>query len=153
MLILRYCNFIYFAGIETLRKYTVCPEFQMIYSKICGNCSFSRKSHTRKLDKISLLSEQSLFVDVKQPSDNKIFVSNTIGDTWDKTEIKKYNDKKICGGIIKSIVPNIIKHKSYLRSYPKPKSTLNVSWLIQIMRSYFSEKDFSSTLTEMSISV
>ena len=67
----------------------------MVYLKICGNCSFSGKSRTRKLDETTLLSEQSLFVDVKQPT------SNTMGDTWDKTEIEKYNDKKICGGIIK----------------------------------------------------
>lgn len=59
-----------------------------------------------------------------------------------------YNDDEICAGVIRSIAPG-----NYLRSYLESKSSLNVSSLIQIMRSHFSEKDSSSTITEMSNSV
>ena len=59
-----------------------------------------------------------------------------------------YSDDEICAGVIKSIAPG-----NHLRSYLESKSSLNVSSLIQIMRSHFSEKDSSSTLTEMSNSV
>ena len=77
--------------------------------------------------------EQSLFV--KQPSNSKIFASNTIED---QTKIE-YDD------VIKSIVP-----ENHLRPYPEPKPSLNVSSLIQIMRNHFPEYGSSSTLTEMS---
>ena len=89
-----------------------------------------------------LLSEQSLFTDVKQTSNSKIFVSNTIKD---KLKIEYYNDNEICAGVIKSIVP-----KYHLRSCPELRSSLKFSLLIQIMRCNFSEKDSSSMLTEMS---
>ena len=59
-----------------------------------------------------------------------------------------YSDDEICAGVITSIAPG--KH---LRSYLESKSSLNVSSIIQIMRSHFSEKGSSSTLTEMSNSV
>lgn len=59
-----------------------------------------------------------------------------------------YSDDEICAGVIRSIAPG-----NYLRSYLESKSSLNVLSLIQIMRSHFSEKDSSSTLTEMSNSV
>ena len=59
-----------------------------------------------------------------------------------------YNDNEICAGVIKSIAP-----KNHLRSYLESKPSLNVLSLIQIMRSHFSEKDPSSTPTEMSNSV
>ena len=77
--------------------------------------------------------EQSLFV--KQPSNSKIFASNTIED---QTKIE-YDE------VIKSIVP-----ENHLRPYPEPKSSLNVSSLIQIMRNHFPEYGSSSTLTEVS---
>ena len=89
-----------------------------------------------------LLSEQSLFTDVKQPSNSKIFVSNTIKD---QLKIEYCNDNEIFAGVIKSIVP-----KYHLRSCPELRSSLKFSLLIQIMRCNFSEKDSSSMLTEMS---
>ena len=92
-----------------------------------------------------LLSEQGLFVDVKQPSNSKILVSNAIED---QTRIENFNDNEIWTSVIKSIVP-----ENHLRSYPESKSSLNVSSLIQIMRRHFSESESSSMLTEMSNSV
>ena len=59
-----------------------------------------------------------------------------------------YNDNEICAGVTKSIAPG-----NYLKSYLEKKPSLYFSSLIQIMRSHFSEKDSSSTLTEMSNSV
>ena len=97
---------------------------------------------SQKAKEKPLLSEQSLFVDVKQPSNSQIFVSNTIED---KTRIKNYNGSEICAGGIKSIVP-----ENDLSSYPESKYSLNVLSLVQIMRSHFSETVTSSMLTEMS---
>ena len=96
---------------------------------------------SQKAKEKPLLSEQSLFVDVKQPSNSQIFVSNTIED---KTRIKNYNGSEICAGGIKSIVP-----ENDLSSYPESKYSLNVLSLVQIMRSHFSEVS-SSMLTKMS---
>ena len=89
-----------------------------------------------------MLSEQSLFADTKQPSDSKIFVSNTIED---QTKIENCNGSDICAGVIKSFVP-----ENHLRSHPGLKFSLNVSSLIQIMKSHISEKDSSSARTEVS---
>ena len=100
-----------------------------IFKKLYG--FFSKDFKTSEKTK----GEQSLFADVKQPSNSKIFASNTIED---QTKIE-YDE------VIKSIVP-----KNHLRPYPEPKSSLNVSSLIQIMRNHFSEYGSSSTLTEMS---
>ena len=74
-----------------------------------------------------------------------MYESNAIED---RTRIENYNDSEICAGVIKSIVSG-----NHLRSYQELKSSLNVSSLIQIMRSHFSKKDTSSTLTEMRNSV
>lgn len=95
-----------------------------------------------KLKDELLLSEQSLFADTKQPSDSKIFVSNTIED---QTKIENCNGSDICAGVIKSFVP-----ENHLRSHPGLKFSLNVSSLIQIMKSHISEKDSSSARTEVS---
>ena len=59
-----------------------------------------------------------------------------------------YSNDEICADVIKSIAPG-----NHLRSYLESKFSLNVSSIIQIVRSHFSEKDSSSTLTEMSNSV
>ena len=65
------------------------------------------------------LSEQSLFVDVKQPSYSKMFVSSTIED---RTRIESYNDNEICAAVVKSIVP-----ENRLRSDQESESLPNVS--------------------------
>ena len=59
-----------------------------------------------------------------------------------------YNDNEICDGVTKSNAP-----ENHLRSYLESKPSSNASSLIQIMSNHFSEKDSSSTLTEMSNSV
>ena len=59
-----------------------------------------------------------------------------------------YSDDEICAGVFTLIAPG-----NHLRSYLESRSSLNVSSIIQIMRSHFSEKGSSSTLTEMSNSV
>lgn len=131
----------------------------MVAFKILKNLTDSLVNISKRQKKTKgepLLSEQSLFVDGKQASDSKIFVSNTIED---QTKIENYNNNEICAGVVKLIVP-----ESHLRSYPESESSLNVSLLIQTMRrrtmrtmrtmrSHFSEKDTSATPTEMSHSV
>ena len=49
-----------------------------------------------------------------------------------------YNDNKICAGVIKSIPPG-----NHSRPYLESKPSLNVSLLIRIMRSHFSEDTLS----------
>lgn len=120
----------------------------MVPFKILKNFTDSLVNISKRQKKTKgepLLREQSLFVDGKQASDSKIFVSNTIED---QTKIENYNNNEICAGVVKLIVP-----ESHLRSYPESESSLNVSSLIQTMRSHFSEKDTSATPTEMSHSV
>ena len=59
-----------------------------------------------------------------------------------------YNDNETCAGVIKSFAPG-----NHLKSYLEWKPSLNVSSVIQIIESHFSEENSSSTLTEMSNSV
>ena len=59
-----------------------------------------------------------------------------------------YNDNETCAGVIKSFAPG-----NHLKSYLEWKPSLNLSSLIQIIESHFSEENSSSTLTEMSNSV
>ena len=55
-----------------------------------------------------------------------------------------FSEAEICAGVIKAIAPEI-----FLRSYLESESFPTVDSLIQIMRSYFKEKDLSSIFTEM----
>ena len=64
---------------------------EFTFKKLYGFLSKHFKTTNKAKDE-PLLSEQGLFVDVKQPSDSKIFVSNTIED---QTRIDNYNDNEI----------------------------------------------------------
>ena len=58
------------------------------FKKLYGFLSKHFKTANKAKDE-PLLSEQGLFIDVKQPSDSKIFVSNTIED---QIRIDNYNE-------------------------------------------------------------
>ena len=47
-------NFNKFSGVEILQKRILSVEFQVIRSKLCGNCAFPQNFHTRKLDEITV---------------------------------------------------------------------------------------------------
>ena len=64
---------------------------EFTFKKLYGFLSKHFKTTNKAKDE-PLLSEQGLFVDVKQPSDSKIFVSNTIED---QARIDNYNDNEI----------------------------------------------------------
>ena len=50
----KYCNSIYFPGVEILLKGTVSKSFWKICPKRCGNCAFSKSLYTRKLGEIKI---------------------------------------------------------------------------------------------------
>ena len=50
----KYCNSIYFSGVEILLKGTVSKSFWKICPKRCGNCAFSKSLYTRKLGEIKI---------------------------------------------------------------------------------------------------
>ena len=50
----KYLNFTYLCGVEILWKRKVSAEFQVLNSKLCGNCAFPINFHTRKLGAISV---------------------------------------------------------------------------------------------------
>ena len=61
---------------------------EFTFKKLYGFLSKYFKTANKAKDE-PLLSEQGLFIDVKQPSDSKIFVSNTIED---QIRIDNYNE-------------------------------------------------------------
>ena len=56
-----------------------------------------------------------------------------------------YSQENICGAVIKAISPS-----NYLRTYFESKPGLNLTSLLEILRSHFKEKDSASTFTDLS---
>ena len=95
--------------------------------------------------------------DVQKLRDLKI--SGTIGGSVEKDRLsytslsfqiqnaKKigYSEENICGAVIKAISPN-----NYLRTYFESKPNLQLSSLLEVLRSHFKEKDSASVFTDLS---